>query len=428
MSTLQSMALGAYDLLWKAATPLLRTHSRLHDGFGQRTLANDLPARADIWIQGASGGESYLTWEIIRKLKNPFASHPLHVLVTTNTKQGMEILERAAAETHKDKRGVTLQTRYFPFDAPKIMQAALRHARPKVAVILETEIWPGFLNACKRQGTKILLVNGRMNPRSLAGYLAAKRPLQALAPDRILAVSERDAERFGTLFGRERVQTMPNMKFDRMGTPATSSKADNPLREIIAPKTRFVVLGSVREQEESEVEHLVAELHRKAPGTVIGLFPRHMERIGNWQERLERQGIPWKLRSEQTGPAEPGTTLLWDAFGELVPAYALARAAFVGGSLAPLGGQNFLEPLTCGITPVTGPSLHNFAWVGEEIFESGLAVRAENREGVLQALLQLLDTPPAPRTVTKKVQAYIRSRKGGAETVCKHIAQFMNND
>lgn len=426
--SLQSMALGTYDLLWRAATPLLRHHSRLHDGFGQRTLENDLPARADIWIQGASGGESYLTWELVRELKNPFSSRPLNVLATTNTRQGMEIIERAARETHDNKKGVTLQPRYFPFDAPRIMQTALRHVRPKVVVILETEIWPGFLHACRQQGAKVLLANGRMNPRSLAGYLAARKPLRALAPDRILAVSERDAKRFATLFGKDRVQTMANMKFDRMRAPAGNPRSDNPLREIIAPNARFVVLGSVREQEESEIGRLTARLHRKAPDAVLGLFPRHMERIDAWKERLDQHGIPWKLRSKQTGPAEPGTTLLWDTFGELVPAYALAKAAFVGGSLAPLGGQNFLEPLTCGITPVTGPSLHNFAWVGTEIFESGLAIRADDAHGVCQALLRLLDNPPRPADVKKAVHAYIRSRRGGTKTVSKHIAQFMNND
>jgi 3-deoxy-D-manno-octulosonic-acid transferase len=221
---------------------------------------------------------------------------------------------------------------------------------------------------------------------------------------------------------------MPNLKFDRMGALAGKSRSDNPLREIIASKTRFVVLGSVREEEESAVAGLAARLHRKAPDAVIGLFPRHMERIEAWKELLDQQGIPWKLRSEQTGPAEPGTTLLWDAFGELVPAYALARTAFVGGSLAPLGGQNFLEPLTCGIIPVTGPSLHNFAWVGTGIFDSDLAVRADDADGVCQALLRLLDNPPRPADVKKTVRQYIRSRRGGAKTVCKHIAQFINND
>ncbi len=428
MGKLLNTAMTAYDLAWRAAVPLLGGNKRLKHGLGQRTLEDGLPAKADLWIQGASGGESYLTWEVLRRLENPLKDRSLNVLATTNTKQGMEILERAAEDINSSKRGIALQTHYFPFDAPSIMRRALAHAAPRVALILETEIWPGFLRACKEQGTKIVLANGRMNTRSLAGYLAAKGLFRELAPDLVLAMSDRDAMRFATLFGRDRVQTMPNIKFDRMGASAAMSRKDNPLKDTIAPRTDFVVFGSVRKEEEQDVERLVADLHRSMPKAVIGLFPRHMERIDRWKELLDQNGLPWTLRSEQTGTAAPGVTILWDTFGEMIPAYALCRTAFVGGSLASLGGQNFLEPLTCGVVPVVGPSWHNFSWVGEEIFQSGLVRQGQNREEVLAMLLEQLKNPPARRDVVAKVRTYIRKRQGGAKTVCKHIAHLVIND
>ncbi|WP_147822086.1 3-deoxy-D-manno-octulosonic acid transferase [Salidesulfovibrio onnuriiensis] len=428
MGAFLNTAFKVYDLAWRAAAPLLENNKRLRQGLEQRTLEGGLPARADLWIQGASGGECYLTWEVLRHLENPFPDRPCNVLATTNTKQGMEILERAAEDINSSRRGITLQAHYFPFDAPRIMRKALAHVAPRAALILETEIWPGFLRACKEQGTRIVLANGRMNPRSLAGYLAAKGLFRELAPDLVLALSERDALRFGTLFGHDRVQTMPNIKFDRMNSSSALARKDNPLKDMLAPGTDFVVLGSVRREEEREVQQLVADLHRTSPKTVIGLFPRHMERIERWKELLDLAGLPWVLRSEQNDAVKPGTTVLWDAFGEMIPAYALASTAFVGGSLAPLGGQNFLEPLTCGVVPVVGPSWHNFSWVGGEIFDSGLALMGNGREEVLALLLGQLAEPPARKAVLSKVRAYIKQRRGGAKTVCKHIAHLLIND
>lgn len=424
---MSTFAFKAYDLIWRLARPVLNMNQRLTHGMGQRTLQESMPVEADIWIQAASGGECYLTREIVNTLPSITGSRSIKVLATTNTKQGMEILEKTAQDLSASKKNVSMQLRYFPFDAPSLMRSAIKSTRPKVAVVLETEIWPGFLRACKEESIPVLLANGRMNPRSLAGYLTAKKTFRELAPEAIFAVSEQDARRFGTLFGHDRVRTMPNIKFDRMISAGTTPRSRNPLSALIAPKTDFVVLGSVRKEEESDVLGMTALLHRSAPKAVVGLFPRHMERLEFWQEALDGQGLPWTLRSALRKTAEPGTIILWDTFGELIPAYGLAKAAFVGGSLAPLGGQNFLEPMTCGVVPVTGPSWHNFSWVGAEIFESGMAIRANDSEEVLNHLLSLLKKAPQRKSVAARAKSYIGDRKGGTKTVCKHIAHFINN-
>jgi 3-deoxy-D-manno-octulosonic-acid transferase len=140
---------------------------------------------------------------------------------------------------------------------------------------------------------------------------------------------------------------------------------------------------------------------------------------------VEGAGLNWTLRSRLTGPAAPGTVVLWDSFGELVPAYGLATAAFVGGSLAPLGGQNFLEPLTSGVTPVTGPHWKNFAWVGRDILASGLAVEAKDWREALESLIKIIDGPPARKDVAAAAKQYIRDRRGGAEAVSKQVADFL---
>lgn len=418
--------LPVYDLGWKAAMPLLRFNHRLKQGWNQRTLKSGYPAHADVWMQAASGGEAFLAWEVLRKLKAP-AKAPLRVLVTTNTLQGMEILERAAAEINGKRNGLAVQPWYFPFDAPSLMDDMTAHVRPRLAVILETEIWPGFLSACKKRHVPVLLANGRMTPKSLGGYLAVPGLFRELAPALTLAVSEADASRFATLFGRNRVATMPNIKFDRMVSAGPMARKDNPLRDLLPPETDFVVFGSVRKEEEEEVAAMARGLMRSVPGTVLGLFPRHMHRVDSWKTLLDGAGLNWKLRSELSGPATPGTVIIWDVFGEMLPAYGLAKAAFVGGSLAPLGGQNFLEPMTCGVIPVIGPHWKNFAWVGREVIDQGLAVEARNHESALSELLEILKNPTQRATISTRARTYIGDRLGGAETVCKHIAQFLDN-
>lgn len=425
--SLISAALTAYNVAWKAALPLLKFNHRLSEGWEQRTLSGGLPARADLWIQAASGGEAYLAWEVLKTLK-PKKGQPLRVLVTTFTSQGLETLNRAVDDLAGRKTGLAIQPWYFPFDAPDIMHKAMAHVRPKAALILETEIWPGFLDACREQNVRVLLANGRMTTRSLAGYMAWPGLFRTLGPERVMAVSETDGRRFGTLFGRERVWVMPNIKFDRMAGAGPLPRKDNALTTVIPAKTPFVVFGSVRKQEQAEVRQLAAGLMRARPQTILGLFPRHMHHVGLWQKAMNEAGVTWTLRSTLKGAAAPGTVIIWDTFGELMPAYGLADAAFVGGSLKPLGGQNFLEPLTCGVTPVTGPHWSNFAWVGREIVDSGLALEGADWQEVLDNLLSLLDKPRPRSDVSKKAKAYIRDRQGGAKAVAKQVADFLNND
>ena len=427
MGACTDIALKTYGLGWKAALPLLKLNPRLKDGWEQRTLSGGLPAPAHLWIQAASGGEAFLTWEVLKNLKSPL-DETLRVLVTTNTLQGYQTLARAAEDINDRQKGLAVQPWYFPFDAPDLMNRMVAHVRPRLALILETEIWPGFLRACKQFGTNILLANGRMTTRSLAGYLAWPALFRELAPDAVMAVSETDARRFGTLFGSDRIRVMPNIKFDRMGDSGPMPLKSNPLRDLLPNGADFVVFGSVRREEEPAIRQLAAGLIRERPTTVLGLFPRHMHHLDLWQKSLNEAGLNWILRSRLDGPAKPGTVVLWDGFGELVPAYGLAKAAFVGGSLAPMGGQNFLEPLTCGVTPVTGPHWKNFAWVGREITDSGLAVETKDWQSALNALTAIMDRAEPREAVAARARAYIKDRRGGAKAVCKRVADFLNND
>ena len=412
-----------YSLGWSLAIPLLRRNQRLREGFVQR-MFRVKPQRGDLWIQAASVGESLLAWELVKHLQPP---ESIRVLMTSNTSQGMDVLEKARRWTKRNNTHVTVETAYFPFDQPKIMQRALTAVRPRVMLLLESELWPGLMAACKKQGVKMLVVNGRINPKSLKRYMIWPSLWRDLRPDGILAISKDDASRFGELFGNDIVETMPNIKFDRVNEKGLTDGRVNPLTSVIGPDERLVVLGSVRQEEERDIARLIGDLMTKEPGLIIGLFPRHMHRLEPWRKILGGLNLPWLLRSDISGQVNNGTVVLWDTMGELSPAYELARAAFVGGSLAPVGGQNFLEPLTSGLKPVIGPYWSNFFWVGREIIDQKLVTQVNNWRQASDILLQKTAQPLQREQTRTAVIDYVRSRQGGTVQACETILNFLQN-
>jgi 3-deoxy-D-manno-octulosonic-acid transferase len=304
---------------------------------------------------------------------------------------------------------------YFPFDQPDIMERAARSVQPRVTVLLESEIWPSLFAAPKRNGSKILIINGRMAKKSLARYLLWPALWHALSPDRVPAVSQTDAERSATLFGRNCLDVMGNMKLDRIGKIESVGYGENPVEKVLSPGLSFVVVGSVRSEEEGQVEKIVVDVLRRVPRTVIGLFPRHLHRNRHWEKALDRLDVSWVLRSKAEQRVPQGTVILWDTFGELSIAYTLAQAAFVGGSLAPLGGQNFLEAGLSGLVPVIGPTWYHFSWAGQELLDRGLVRRAAGWQEVADLLVRDLRGTKSPERVREEVLDYVQEHQGGDE-------------
>lgn len=363
-------------------------------------------------------GESFLAWEIIRKLD---PARPIRVLLTTYTSQGMDILEKVRSEARQQGSKLTIHTAYFPFDHPGIMTRAMTAIRPKLVLLLESELWPGLLLCCKQQRVQVLVANGRITARSLARYHIWPTLWRYLRPERILAMSGDDAARFATLFGRDGIETVSNIKFDRISKQDAPTVVDNPLAHLFPPESKLIVLGSVREEEETDLIKLICHIREQNNKISIALFPRHMHRLKNWQKLLAGHGCPWQLRSQTTEPVRHGSIILWDTMGEMLFAYELACAAFVGGSLAPLGGQNFLEPLQCGLKPVIGPYWDDFFWVGEEIIDLQLVFQAKNWQEAAEILVQNGSLPPQREQTRQEVIAYMKSRRGGTEKTCTTI-------
>ncbi|MEA1967784.1 MAG: glycosyltransferase N-terminal domain-containing protein [Thermodesulfobacteriota bacterium] len=424
-----------YSVLWLIALPFLKTNKRLKQGFVQRTSAKDL-SKADIWIQAASAGESYLAVQLLKKL-TPMKKTA--VLITSTTSQGMEILEKGLFLGKSIGEGsihhnIILKTAWFPFDYPKLMKEVVSKIDPEIMVLLETEIWPALLFFLKKKGANIFIINARLSKKSFKSYLKTSSLWKKVAPDKILAIDQTDAERFKKIFDKSEIKVMKNIKFDSLANSLKKSNKKKSekepdrtdgLEKIIKKETPFSILASVRMEEEEEIEKILEKIMNEVPDQVVAIFPRHMERVAYWENKLGSTKFPWKLRSKITKPAESGSVILWDTFGELKDAYNLAATVFVGGSLKPLGGQNFMEPVVCGAATITGPFIESFEFAGKALFKKELAKKADNWESVAAFMIQNLKEPPDRQTLAKKGREYIKKNQGGTLAACKEITDCL---
>lgn len=406
----------AYSLAWILALPILPLFSSMRPGFWQRIFPRTGKQQLDIWIQAASAGETALVQEIIQNWPQ---FRPVTLLASSNTLQGMQVLKDI-----KPPRHIRLQTAFFPLDLPWIMNRTLCQLRPRLLVLLETELWPGLLQACSRQSVKAIVLNARMSTQSLARYLFLFHSAGlGAAPQKILAQSNQDMQRFQLLFPACSIEYTPNLKFERGLTASFLPYVQNPLSVYFKPNSALIVLGSVRKQEEEALLRVLCRLLQEKPRCIPSVVPRHMQRLPAWKRLLQDAGLPWILRSNlQENPA-PGQIILWDVFGELQQLYALARAVFVGGSLAPLGGQNFLEPLAQGVIPVIGPHWHNFSWVGQEIIRSGLVQQVDTEQDLVYCLLTSLKQSRSRENAWKEFRSYVESRQGGLQKSIQTLLQ-----
>lgn len=413
--------MGFYNLLWTAALPFLRHHSRLTHSFDQRTDTRAYLTPADIWIQAASAGEALLAVRLVHRLS---PEKPVRILLTTTTDQGMEILSNALKKKQVSSH-ISIFLGWFPFDCPAVAASAVKRVTPKVMVLLETELWPALLHQLRQQPTRILVVNGRMSVRSGRHYRLTRPLWNRIAPHEVLAVSETDARRFRRVFDQAQVAVMPNMKFETLTSqasqPGGSKTGTSYLTDLFSGDRPMSVFASIRRQEERQVLKMIRYLFDQYPKQVIALFPRHMHRIDPWKRRLKKTGIPVFLRSELSAPPVLPGIILWDRFGEMCQVFEYAHAVFMGGSLKPLGGQNFLEPLLQGAPVVAGPFWDDFFWVGNQVFDKGLVVRTPDWRSGAHAMAVCLAQDEERETRRQKARAYVQSRSGGTDTACRAI-------
>src|SRR2546426_16304 len=358
-----------------------------------------------VWIQAASVGEVRVASNLVNALLARCPGLPL--ILTTTTRTGQALARSAFAS-------LAVRCGYFPLDFPPSVRRALAAARPRLLVLVETEIWPNLLRECARRGVRTAVVNGRLSARSMRRYrLVAPLMRRALGYlDLACVQTAEDGERFAELgLPPSRLRVMGSMKYDLPSPPDAKDAAAFRSSLGLQDDEFLIVAGSTAAGEDRIVlDAFEAVRHRHARARLL-LAPRHPERFATAATEAARRGLAVERRTRRRSAREPAAfseVLILDTLGELPVAYAAAQAAFVGGSLVPAGGQNVLEPAACGLAPIFGPHVENFREPASRLLSAGAAVRVEGAGGLASALFSVIEDPQLARA------AGGRGRRAGA--------------
>ena len=386
-----------YTLLFHLGLPLLALRlwlrARKAPAYAQRLgerFAFRLPALqpGGIWVHAVSVGESIAAAPMIRQL---LLRHPeLPITVTCMTPTGSERIQALFAGEPR------IQHCYLPYDLPWAAGRFLDHVRPRLAVIMETELWPNHVHQCARRGIPVALANGRLSERSAKGYARfARLTAPMLAEMSLLAVqTEVEAQRFLALGARpECVQVTGSIKFDLNVDPALPVRATH-LREQWQADGRAVwIAASTHEGEDAVVLAAHRQLLESHADALLVLVPRHQERFASVHALCKAQGFATVQRSLGQPVTAQTQVLLGDTMGELLFLYALADIAFVGGSLVANGGHNPLEPAALAKPVLSGPHMFNFLEIGAMLREAGALVEVDDAQGLATAVRQWIELP-----------------------------------
>ena len=385
-------------LVWPLCL-LVRRHPNFKDTL-RRRLSFMLPPRTHgelFWFHGTSLGEVKAVAGLITALK---ARRPdITIALSTMTATGRQAAGRIA--------GVDLILP-FPFDLAWVMQRYLRRLAPQALLIVETEIWPNLLMEAQKAGVRALLVNARLTEKAFRWYQRV-RPLtrRILRQAEILAIAAEDASRFKVL-GAQRVDVLGNLKFDAMR--ASDTGRARAIRASLRCGDRPVfIAGSVREGEEAMVMDAIGSVKDRVPGIFPIIAPRHAERIPLIIDLAKTARLAWGLRSRPGGE----DLLIIDTVGELFDLYGAAQAAFVGGSLVDLGGQNILEPIAWGIPTIHGPHMQKFTWALDAVKGHTIVVNDATELG--QAIADILMQPERYAAMAQGACEKLIMARGGTE-------------
>ncbi|WNF46329.1 lipid IV(A) 3-deoxy-D-manno-octulosonic acid transferase [Pseudomonas sp. SG20056] len=376
-----------------------------------------------IWLHAVSVGESIAAAPLVREL---LARYPqLAITITCMTPTGSERIQAMFGGSEYAGR---VQHCYLPYDLPWAAARFLDRVQPKLAVIMETELWPNHIHQCAKRGIPVALANGRLSERSARGYARfANLTAPMLAELNLLAVQTAlEAERFRSLGAQpECIEVTGSIKFDLTIDPALLTRA-TALREQWQATHRSVWIAASTHAGEDEI---VLAAHREMlthnPDALLILVPRHPERFNTVLELCQRQGFSTRRRSTGEAVQAADQVLLGDTMGELLFLYALADIAFVGGSLVANGGHNLLEPAALGKPVLSGPHLFNFLEIAAQLRAAGALSEVVDADGLAQRVAQLWREPEAAQAMRNAGLAVMQANQGALARLLTGLGRLL---
>ncbi|MGY1408422.1 MULTISPECIES: lipid IV(A) 3-deoxy-D-manno-octulosonic acid transferase [unclassified Luteimonas] len=371
-------------------------------------------AQTPVWVHAVSVGEVNAVAPLVNALLE--AAPERRLLITTITPTGSARVRAIWGER--------VDHAYLPYDLGGAVRRFLGHFRPKIALVVETELWPNLLFCCRDAGIPAYLVNARLSERSLRGYRAL-RPLlsRALATmRRVAAQSHDDARRFGALGAPPAALVVTgNLKYDITIDAEALAREAAGFRERIGGRPVWIA-ASTHPEEETPVLEMHRRLRERWPDLLMLWAPRHPERFRGAAQQAVDAGWRVATRRLTRWPDAEDAVFVLDTLGELQQFYACADVAFVGGSLQDIGGHNLLEPAAVGTPVVSGPHLHNFADIARQMQAAGALRVGEDADAVGAALIGLMDDADARAAMRDAGLALVRDGRGALQRTLDVIA------
>ena len=419
-----------YSMVLYLSAPLVLLNLLLR-GLKNRAYLERLPERFGhtpplksvqpvIWIHAVSVGEVQASGPLVKRLLRSCPRY--QVLLTTTTPTGAAQVESVFAGA--------VEHRYLPYDLPHGISLFLRRIDPRLLIIMETEIWPNLLHHCRRRGVPALLVNARLSSASYHGYLRLRRfsasAVQSLS--HIAARGAADAERFLALGADPaNVSIAGNLKFD-IETEDDIERQAQSLRQTLAAGRPVWIAASTHAGEEEMVLEAFNRVRETLAASLLIIAPRHPERFDKVYDLCRRRGMEVVRRSAAANAVPRATDVyLLDTLGELPLFYASADAAFVGGSLAPAGGHNVLEPARLGVPLICGEHTANFAEIIDLFKSADALLTVTDATQLAAAVIRLLTDAELRRTLGGRGQRLVRQNKGALDRVMELLGNYLSD-
>ncbi len=373
---------------------------------------------SSIWIHAVSVGEVNAAVPLIEALMARYPEEQF--VVTTITPTGSQRVKAAF--------GDRVFHVYLPYDLPGSVRRFLGRVKPRMALVMETEIWPNLYFICRERGVPIMIANARLSERSLRGYGPVRRLAGRAARccTLIAAQSEADADRFVRLGAlREQIRVLGNIKYD-LAVPRSLAEVGVELRQAWGDARPVWIAASTHESEEVPTLQAHARVLGRFPDALLLIAPRHPERFKAVITLCRAYGFRTSVRSEDGLSAPDSQVFVIDTLGELLKFYAAADVAFVGGSLDAIGGHNVLEPAALGRPVLVGPYTFNFAEITENLLAAGAAERAVDGVRMGSEVARILGDPQRLRAMGE-AGANVVERERGAVARTVALAERLIN-
>lgn len=413
-----------YYLLKMAFTGKYRKSLIPKLGGRQAKILAALPGgKPRVWVHAVSVGEVTAAAPIVASLKEKRPDTDIIFSTSTETGQAM------ARNLVKDVAAFI----YFPLDIPFVVRKMIRLVKPDVFVMVETELWPNFLQACKENQIKTLMVNGRISPRSYGKYKATKffweKTLAELSAAAM--ISEIDAQRIKDIgMDLAKIQVLGNAKYDALAAMASPLLQEEMIsRYNVSAGARIFVAGSTHSGEEEVVIAVYQKLLERYPDFQLIIIPRHIERAQAVLELLGKNGRTDVITATQINHGKKRQNeqvIVVDVIGELFKIYSLATVVYCGGSLVPKGGQNILEAAAWGKVIFYGPSMEDFRDEKILLENAGAGVTIRNADELFREICQLLEKPEELEQRGIRGKAVVTANMGAATRYAELINRYLD--